>query len=132
MLSIHENVGNETSNATLEAWVQEFRKKFDFDFIFGDRRTGMELLAAAITKAGGTDPVKLALAFEGLTIKDMTGQEVIIRKDDHQIQMTYYAAVFTRGVKNDSEKTGLGWRTQTTVRPGDLDQSHSCKMKRPS
>lgn len=132
VLSIHENVGNETNNAVLEAWIQEFRKKFDFDFIFGDRRTGLELLAAAITKAGGTDPFKLALAFEGLTIKDMTGQDVTIRKDDHQISMTYYAAVFTRGVKNDSEKTGLGWRTQTVVKPNDLDQSHSCKMKRPT
>ena len=132
VLSIHENVGNETNNAALEAWVQAFRKKFDFDFVFGDRRTGLELLAAAITKAGGTDPVKLALAFEGLTIKDMTGNEVTIRRDDHQISMTYYAAVFTRGVKNDSEKTGLGWRTQTVVRSSDLDQSHSCKMKRPT
>lgn len=132
VLSMHENVGNETNNATLEAWVQEFRKKFDFDFVFGDRRTGVELLAAAIAKAGGTDPLKLALAFEGLTIKDMTGNEVTIRKDDHQITMTYYASVFTRGVKNDSEKTGLGWRTQTVVKPGDLDQSHTCKMKRPT
>jgi len=132
VLSMHENVGNETNNAALEAWVQEFRKKFDFDFIFGDRRTGVELLAAAIAKAGGTDPVKLALAFEGLSIKDAAGNEATIRKDDHQITMTYYAAVFTRGVKNDSEKTGLGWKTQTVVRPGDLDQAHNCKMKRPA
>ena len=132
VLAMHENVGVETKNAELEAWVLEFRKKFDFDFVFGDRRTGVELLAAAITKAGGTDPVKLATAFEGLTMKDSAGNEVTIRKDDHQITMTYYAAVFTRGVKYDSEKTGLGWRTQTVVRPGDLDQSHTCKMKRPT
>jgi branched-chain amino acid transport system substrate-binding protein len=132
VLSMHENVGNETNNAELEAWVQEFRKKFDFDFIFGDRRTGLELLAAAITKAGGTDPVKLALAFEGLTIKDAAGNDVTIRKDDHQIAMTYYAAVFQRGVKNDSERTGLGWKTQAVVWPGELDASHTCKMKRPA
>ena len=65
-------------------------------------------------------------------MKDAAGNEVTIRKDDHQITMTYYAAVFTRGVKYDSEKTGLGWRTQTIVQPGDLDQTHSCKMKRPT
>ena len=132
VLAMHENVAVELKNAELEAWVVEFRKRFDFDFVFGDRRTGLELLALAITKAGGTDPVKLALAFEGLTMKDAAGNEVTIRKDDHQITMTYYAAVFTRGVKYDSEKTGLGWRTQTIVQPGDLDQTHSCKMKRPS
>ncbi len=132
VLSMHDNVGAELKNAELEAWILEFRKKFDFDFIFGDRRTGVELLAAAIVKAGGTDPVKLAFAFEGLTMKDAAGNEVTIRKDDHQIIMTYYAAVFTRGVKYDSEKTGLGWRTQTIVQPGELDQTHSCKMKRPT
>ena len=132
VLSMHDNVGAELKNAELEAWILEFRKKFDFDFIFGDRRTGVELLALAIAKAGGTDPVKLAMAFEGLTMKDAAGNEVTIRKDDHQITMTYYAAVFTRGVKYDSEKTGLGWRTQTIVQPGDLDQTHSCKMKRPT
>ena len=132
VLSMHENVAVELKHAELEAWVLEFRKRFDFDFIFGDRRTGLELLAAAITKAGGTDPFKLATAFEDLSIKDATGSEVRIRKDDHQITMTYYAAVFAKGVKYDSEKTGLGWRTETVVRPGDLDQSHSCNMKRPA
>jgi len=130
VLSMHENVGNETGNAELEAWVQAFRKKFDFDFIFGDRRLAIEMLAAGIAKAGSTDPVKLALALEGLTVKDAAGNDATMRADDHQAVMTYYGSVFTRGVKNDSEHTGLGWRTQVTVRPGDLDQTHSCKMKR--
>ena len=129
---MHENVGNETGNAELEAWIQEFRKKFDFDFIFGDRRLAIEMLAAGIAKAGSTDPLKLAQALEGLTVKDAAGNDATMRKDDHQVVMTYYGSVFTRGVKNDSEHTGLGWRTQTTVRPADLDQSHNCKMKRPS
>jgi len=129
-ISMHENVGNETNNAALEAWVQEFRKKFDFDFIFGDRRLAIEMVAAGIAKAGSTDPIKLAQALEGLTVKDAAGNDATMRPDDHQVVMTYYGSVFTRGVKNDSEKTGLGWRTQVTVRPGDLDQTHSCKMKR--
>jgi branched-chain amino acid transport system substrate-binding protein len=132
VISMHENVGNETNNAVLEAWIQEFRKKFDFDFIFGDRRLALEMLAAGITKAGSTDPMKLAVALEGLTVTDAAGKPATIRKDDHQAVSTYYGAIFMRGVKNDSERTGLGWKTETTISPNDLDQAHSCKMKRPA
>ena len=132
VLSMHENVGAETNNAELDTWIQGFRKKHDFDFIFGDRRLAIEMLAAGITKAGTTDPLKLALALEGLTVTDGAGNPATMRKDDHQIVLTYYGAVFTKGVKYDSEKTGLGWKTEATIKPADLDQCHSCKMKRPA
>jgi len=132
VLSMHENVGLETNNKELDAWIQEFRKKFDFDFIFGDRRTAVEMTVAAIAKAGSTDPFKVAMALEGITITDAAGQPATMRKDDHQIILTYYGSRFTKDVKYDSEKTGLGWKTQTVVKPGDLDATHSCKMKRPA
>jgi branched-chain amino acid transport system substrate-binding protein len=132
VLSMHDNVGVETNNQELDAWVQEFRKKFDFDFIFGDRRTAIEMTVAAIAKAGSTDPLKVAQALEGITITDAAGQPATMRKDDHQIILTYYGAKFTKDVKYDSEKTGLGWKSETVVRPGDLDASHTCKMKRPA
>ena len=131
VVSMHENVPVEMKNAELEAWVQEFRKKFDFDFIFGDRRLAIEMLVAGIKKAGSTDPMKLANALEGISVKDANGNTATMRKDDHQVIMSYFGAVFTKGVKYDSEKTGLGWKTEAVVHPGDLDASHSCQMKRP-
>jgi branched-chain amino acid transport system substrate-binding protein len=39
---------------------------------------------------------------------------------------------FTKGVKYDSEGTGLGWKTETTVAPKDLTQPTTCNMKRPT
>ncbi len=132
VISMHENVGVETKNAELDAWIQAFRKNHNFDFIFGDRRVAIEITAAAIAKAGSTDPLKVALALEGLTITDGAGHPATMRKDDHQIVLTYYGSVFTKDVKYDSEKTGLGWKTEATIKPGDLDQSHTCKMKRPA
>jgi branched-chain amino acid transport system substrate-binding protein len=132
VLAMHDNVGLELKNAELDAWIQEFRKKFDFDFIFGDRRLAVEMVAAGIDKAGSTDPLKVALALEGLSITDAAGHVATMRKDDHQVQLTYYGAKFTRDVKYDSEKTGLGWKTETIVQPKDLDNTHSCKMKRPA
>jgi branched-chain amino acid transport system substrate-binding protein len=131
VISMHENVGAETNNAELDKWIQEFRKKHEFDFIFGDRRVALEFIAAAIQKAGSTDPMKIALAMEDLTITDAAGQPATMRASDHQMLTTYYGAKFTRDVKYDSEKTGVGWKTTAVVKPGDLDQSTTCQMKRP-
>ena len=44
-----------------------------------------EMLAAAINKAGSTDALKVALALEGMKVKDLMGDENIMRKDDHQL-----------------------------------------------
>ena len=39
---------------------------------------------------------------------------------DHQLLQPFYTAMFTKPVKNDSERTGLGWRTQTTATTEEL------------
>jgi branched-chain amino acid transport system substrate-binding protein len=54
-----------------------------------------------------------------------------MRKEDHQLLMPYYAATFTRDVKYDSEKTGLGWKTDYIATAKELTLPTSCKMKRP-
>ena len=55
-----------------------------------------------------------------------------MRPDDHQILMTSYGATFSKGVKYDAERTGLGWKTTAVVNASDLDQPITCKMKRPT
>ena len=43
----------------------------------------------------------------------------------------FYAGVFTKDVKYDSEHTGLGWKTFMTATAQDLTLPTICKMKRP-
>ena len=132
VLSFHENVGVEKNDPKINAMVESFRSKFDFDFIFGDRYAAVQLIADAIKKAGSTDPFKIALAMENLSFTDAAGDTATMRADDHQIQMTYYGAVFTKGQKYDSEKTGLGWKTSMLIKAADTAQPTTCKMKRPA
>lgn len=132
VLSFHENVATEVSDPKVTAFVEGFRQKFDFDYIFGDRYAAVQLIADAINKAGSSDPAKLAAAMEGITIADAAGATATMRKEDHQLLMTYYGALFTRGVKYDSEHTGLGWKTSAVVKAADLGQPSTCKMKRPA
>ena len=92
------------------------------------------MLMAAITKAGNTDPMKVALALEGMQATDLAGQENIMRKDDHQFFQPMYIASFgerTAKEKFDEEKTGWGWKLVSKI---DTDQTvlpTTCKMTRP-
>ena len=74
----------------------------------------------------------MAAALEDLKHKDFLGYESKMRKDDHQIIGPYFVGVFKKGVKYDSEKTGLGWATEATIPAKDIEQPTSCKMQRPS
>jgi branched-chain amino acid transport system substrate-binding protein len=132
VMNFSENMGLQFNKPEVDAWVQAFRAKHDFDFVFGDRRLGIELIAKAINKAGSTDALRIAQAMEGLSWTDTVGQPVIMRADDHQILMPYYLGTFTTGMKYDSEKTGLGWRIDTTITAADIAQPTTCKMKRPA
>jgi branched-chain amino acid transport system substrate-binding protein len=132
VMAFHENIAVETGKTDTEGWTKQFRSQHDYDFYAAGFRTIFEFLQAAMNKAGSADPLKFSAALEGLTITDMLGHQVTMRKADHQILSEYFVGVFTKGVKYDSEKTGLGWKTETTVLPKDLDQPNSCNMKRPS
>jgi branched-chain amino acid transport system substrate-binding protein len=132
VMAFHENIAVETGKTDTEGWTKQFRSQHDFDFYAGGFRTIFEFIQAAMNKAGSADPLKFAQALEGLTITDMLGYQVTMRKPDHQILSEYFVGVFTKGVKYDSEKTGLGWKTETTVLPKDLDQPNTCNMKRPT
>ena len=132
VMSFNENVAPEIGNAEAEAWTKAFRDKYPFDFYAAGFRTIFEYLQEATNKAGSVDPVKIAFALEGLKHKDFLGYDTVMRKDDHQIIGEYFVGVFKKGVKYDSEKTGLGWGTEVTVLAKDLEQPTSCKMTRPT
>jgi branched-chain amino acid transport system substrate-binding protein len=131
VMAFHENVAVETGNKDLEEWTKAFRAKHDFDFYAAGFRTIFEFILAGFNKAGSVDAAKFAAALEGMTLTDMLNTPVTMRKEDHQILTEYFVGVFSKGVKYDSEKTGLGWKTEVTVPAKELDQPNTCKMKRP-
>jgi branched-chain amino acid transport system substrate-binding protein len=131
VMAFHENVAVETGNKDLEEWTKAFRAKHDFDFYAAGFRTIFEFIQAGFNKAGSVDAAKFAAALEGMTLTDMLNTPVTLRKEDHQILTEYFVGVFSKGVKYDSEKTGLGWKTEVTVPAKELDQPNTCKMKRP-
>jgi branched-chain amino acid transport system substrate-binding protein len=132
VVEFHPNVPAEQNSAEGEKFVSEWRKSHDFDLFQMNNYVLLKMLAAAINKAGSTDPLKVALALEDITAKDPLGHDYRMRKEDHQLLEPLYAARFVKNVKYDSEKTGLGWQTVTVVEAKDLAQPTTCKMKRPA
>ena len=129
----HMNIGNELGNAEADAYMKGFRDiNPDFDYVWIQFRTMFEMLQTAVNKAGSTDALKVALALEGLETKDVFGQPITMRKEDHQLLGPFYQARFVKGVKYDSEGTGAGWKTEATIQASELDQPTTCKMKRPA
>ncbi len=132
-LDFHHNIPSEIGNVETDAWIKGFHDQFpDFDYTWINYRTMFEMLQAAINKAGSTDPLKVALALEGMQVTDAVGQKNTMRREDHQLIDQFYAAVFTSGVKYDSEGTGFGWKTVKTIPASELSQPTTCKMKRPA
>ncbi len=129
----HDNMGVELGNAKAEEWVKGFRATDPgFDYPWINFQTMFDMLAGAINKAGSTDPLKVAVALEGVQVPDVYGEMNTMRKEDHQIMQPFYTALFTKPVKYESEKTGWGWKTQTKATTQDLTFPTTCKMKRPS
>lgn len=115
--------------------VEGFKKKYNDDYTAIASYSGVTMMAKAIKSAKSTDPVKVAVAMEGMKIKGLNG-EVEMRKQDHQMQQPLYLATWTkvngRDVKYDQENTGFGWKTDQKIDSYVATQATSCQMKRPS
>ena len=133
VLDSNDNIGAENKNASSEEFVKAWRATdTGLDYSWIQFQVLWDMLGVAINKAGSTDPLKVALALEGLQVPNIHGEPTIMRADDHQLLQPLYAAVFTKPVKYDSEKTGLGWKTLSKASTQELTLPTVCKMKRPS
>ncbi len=124
----HYNMGGQ-----MDKWMNEFKAKYNDDFYTGSTIRIFETLGAAMAKAKSTDPVKVAVALEGLKVKSFNG-EVEIRKADHQLQQPLYMSVWQKADKKypySPENTGM---TMVPLKeyPNYVSSTPtSCQMKRP-
>ncbi len=124
----HYNMGGQ-----MDKWMNEFKAKYNDDFYTGSTIRIFETLGAAMAKAKSTDPVKVAAALEGISVKSFNG-EVEMRKMDHQLQQPLYMTVWQKADKKypySPENTGM---TLVPVKeyPNYVSSTPtSCQMKRP-
>src|SRR5213595_126452 len=105
-------------NATpeLDPTVAAFAKRYpgkENEFSYYREKTMWEMFAAAAKKAGSNDPVKVEKALEAMTMQTPLG-EVEMRADNHQLLQPLFVSTLVKGVKYDSEDTGLSNLTPLT------------------
>ena len=124
----HYNMGGQ-----MDKWMNEFKAKYNDDFYTGSTIRIFETLGAAMAKAKSTDPVKVAAALEGISVKSFNG-EVQMRKMDHQLQQPLYMTVWQKADKKypyNPENTGMTL-VPLKVYPNYVSSTPtSCQMKRP-
>lgn len=95
--------------------------------------TGLSMLALAIKKAGTTDVDKVAATLEGMEWTTLSGDQVIMRRADHQLLMPIYISVHSnRGILFDLDNSGFGLLLESKVNRDKATLPAACKMNRPS
>jgi branched-chain amino acid transport system substrate-binding protein len=132
---VHEtHPGNPTSPGALSEYISGYRKLHPRNDINQPRiHTALNMLALAIKKAGAVDVDKVAAALEGLEYTTLGGDQVVMRREDHQLQMPIYISVHTnKGIKHDLDASGFGLSLESKVERNKASQPTTCKMQRPS
>src|SRR3546814_17208447 len=96
----------------------DYRARFGGGFVVPRIRLLMEMLKAAIVKAGSTDADRVAAAMAGAQQKTMYGGIATMRPADHQVLQDLYVASFgprAASMHFDQEHTGRGWKTAGMV-----------------
>ena len=89
------------------------------------------MLARAIDAAGSADPAAVAAVLADMRLDGPTGP-MRMRASDHQLLHPLFVSVFTdEGITNDSENTGLGWKTVLKVDGERLNDDSGCQVEKP-
>ncbi|HEY6133863.1 MAG TPA: branched-chain amino acid ABC transporter substrate-binding protein [Rubrivivax sp.] len=140
VLAVAEWQPNEAGRASQEFYAA-FRRRFPApkdDYVHVRMQVLVEMLAAAIERAGSTEAVPVARALEGASFDARTLgglHAATMRAADHQLMQPLVVSVMDRagrpGVAHDVEGSGFGFRTLRRLDMDQAAQAQSCRMTRP-
>ncbi|MCS6765398.1 MAG: branched-chain amino acid ABC transporter substrate-binding protein [Candidatus Protistobacter heckmanni] len=123
-----------SSKVTGQDIVEGYKKKYNDDYYTMATYTGIAMLAKAFKETKSIEPVAVAKAMEGMTLKSLNG-EVTMRKEDHQLLQPLLINTWTKRdgklVKYDQENTGYDFKEDEFLPAYIATQPTSCQMKRP-
>jgi len=130
-------VHNETSNPIPTEERKEFIRGFkaanpDKDVTQPRIYNALRMVVEAIEESGSTDPYDIALALEDRRHTTLSGEEIWMRGDDHQIFQSLHISVHTdEGVEFDADNSGWGLFSEFHVPAEETIRETSCRMRRP-
>jgi branched-chain amino acid transport system substrate-binding protein len=132
----HPNLGGAASDAFYASFKRRFPEPRD-DYVHARMQVAVEMLAAAIERAGSAEAGAVARALSGAAFdaRPLGGfHGATMRAADHQLQQPLVVSVMDRvgapGVKHDVEGSGFGFRTVRRFEAHEVQQPTQCKMAR--
>jgi branched-chain amino acid transport system substrate-binding protein len=124
--------GHSNHTGELGQMIADFNKKFNDDYYTFATYNGISLLGAAMAKVKSTNPVAVAKAMEGLSVKSFAG-DVTMRPADHQLQQSMFVTKWQKAKKDEYsvENTGYTFVPVKQMEPYVASTPTSCQMKRP-
>jgi len=124
----------EPATKEMAAYITAYKKLYPNGDVNQPRiQTGLQMLANAITRAKTTDVYKVALALEGMEYTTLSGDHVVMRRSDHQLQMPIYISVHSnKNIKFDFDNSGFGLVTESKVERDKATLPTTCRMERPA
>jgi branched-chain amino acid transport system substrate-binding protein len=133
LVAVAEWHKNLVPNKTLP-YALDYKKRFGTDFYFLRINNLVNMWVRAMEQARSADPLKVAVALEGMRFEADTG-EVWMRKEDHQLMQPLFVSVFAKPdgkeVRYDLDDSGFGFRTEQSVPAASTVLPTTCKMERP-
>jgi branched-chain amino acid transport system substrate-binding protein len=129
----HPNAGGQASDAFYQAFGKRYPAPQD-DYVHLRMHVMVNMLAAAIEKAGSTEAAAVAHALEGAQFRNGFHQATM-RAADHQLIQPLYVSVMQKkgeGVRFDNEGSGYGFRTERYLSEQETALPTSCNMARPA
>jgi branched-chain amino acid transport system substrate-binding protein len=118
-------------------FYQDFRQRFpkpSEDYVHVRMQLMIEALAQAVEKAGGTDPVAVAMQLEKARVS-IAGQTGSMRAQDHQFHQPLVVGMMARqgtpGVPFDVEGSGYGFKVVRQIKAEQARLPSTCQMVRP-
>lgn len=129
----HPNAGGAESDAFYAAFRKRYPQPAD-DYVHLRMQLMVEMLAAAIEKAGTTEAAAVARALEGAQYRNAFHQATM-RASDHQLIQPLYVSVMKKqadgGIRFDNEGSGYGFKTERYLAGPQTALPTSCRMARP-
>lgn len=131
-------IHNETSNPIPTEQRKEFIRAFkaanpNNDVTQPRITNALSMIVLAMEETQSTDPYDIALALEDMRFTTLSGEEIWMRGEDHQIFQSLHISVHTdEGIEFDADNSGFGLFSEYHVPTEETIVPTSCRMRRPS
>jgi len=130
---VHNDGSNPIPTEARKDFIRAFKAEHPENDVTQARiLNALSMLVTAMEQSQSIDPYDVALALEDMRFVNLSGEEIWMRSDDHQIMQGLHVSVHTdEGIEFDADNSGFGLRTEFSVPMEETIMETSCRMRRP-